>query len=85
MTIFLIILVIYIGLVILSLLGPYVDFRKKCEKGKRYTLEDFCKKTDEFYWVTCFIPGFNASTALLSLIFLLIIPLWNKIKRIRIV
>lgn len=41
MTIFLITLGIYIGMVILSLLGPYVDFRKNyCEKGKKYNMKD---------------------------------------------
>lgn len=86
MTIFLIILGIYIGMVILSLLGPYVDFRKNyCEKGKKYTLEDFYNKMEETYWVVCFIPIFNAATVVLTLVWILVIPLWEKIKRIRIV
>lgn len=86
MTIFLITLGIYIGMVILSLLGPYVDFRKNyCKKGKKYTLEDFHNKIDDFYWVVCFIPLFNSTTVGLTLVRILVIPLWEKIKRIRIV
>lgn len=40
---------IYIGMVVVSLLGPYVDFKKKrinCEKGKKYTLEDLYNTID---------------------------------------
>lgn len=86
MTIFLIILGIYIGMVILSLLGPYVDFRKNyCEKGKKYTLEDFHNKMDDFYWVVCFIPLFNATTVVLTLVWIFVMLLWEKIKRVRIV
>ena len=85
MTIFLITLGIYIGMVILSLLGPYIDFRKNyCEKGKKYTLEDFYNETEKYYLVVSFIPIFNAATVL-TLVWLLVIPLWEKIKRIRIV
>lgn len=40
---------------------------------------------DNTYWVVCFTPMFNAMTVTVSLVTLLIIPLWNKIKRIRIV
>ena len=73
-------------MVILSLLGPYIDFRKSCcEKGKKYTLEDFHDKMNESYWVACFIPVFNMATVALSLVFIFIMPIWNKIKRIRIV
>lgn len=86
MTIVLIILGIYIGMVVVSLLGPYVDFKEThCEKGKKYTLEDLYDTIDNTYWVVCFIPVFNIMTVILSLVVLLIIPLWNKIKRIRIV
>lgn len=86
MTTFLTILGIYIGMVILSLLGPYVDFRKNyCEKGKKYTLEDFYNKMEESYWVVCFTPLFNTTTVVLTLVWILVIPLWEKIKRVRIV
>lgn len=86
MTIVLIILGIYIGMVVVSLLGPYVDFKKNhCEKGKKYTLEDLYNTINDTYWVVCFIPMFNTMTVTVSLVALLIIPLWNKIKRIRIV
>lgn len=86
MTVFLIILGIYIGMVIISLLGPYVDFRKSyCEKDKKYTLEDFYNRIDDFYWVICFIPIFNTVTVVLTLVWILVTPLWKKIKRIRIV
>ena len=85
MTIFLIILGIYIGMVILSLLGPYVDFRKNyCEKGKKYTLEDFYE-IEKYYLVISFMPLLNAITVVLTLVWLLVIPLWEKIKRIRII
>ena len=83
---FLIILGIYIGVVILSLLGPYIDFRKNyCEKGKKYTLEDFHYMMKGPYWTLCFVPPFNLATVMVSLAYIFIIPLWNKIKRIRIV
>lgn len=86
MTIFLIILGIYIGMVILSLLGPYIDFRRNyCEKGKKYTLEDFYNKADNTCLVLCFIPVFNVIIIILGLIWLFEILLWNKIKNIRIV
>lgn len=86
MTIVLIILGNYIGMVVVSLLSPYVDFKKNhCEKGKKYTLEDLYNTMDNTYWVVCFTPMFNAMTVTVSLVTLLIIPLWNKIKRIRIV
>lgn len=86
MTIFLIILGIYIGMVIISLLGLYVDFRRNhCEKGKRYTLEDFHDKTDDLCWTVCFIPFINVITVVLTLVWLLVIPLWKRIKNIRIV
>ena len=86
MIVFLIILGIYIGMVMLSLLGPYVDFRKNyCVKGERYTLGDFYNKVDEFYWLMCFMPFVNSVTLVLSLVYLIIIPLWNKVKHIRIV
>lgn len=86
MTIVLIILGIYIGMVVLSLLGPYVDFRKNhCEKGKKYTLEDLYDSLEETYFIVCFIPGFNLMTVVITSILLLIIPLWNKIKNIRII
>lgn len=84
MKITLIIFGIYIGMVILSLLGPYIDFKRECKKGKKYTIEDLCNSVDEAYWTVCFIPIFNAATVILSLIYLLILPLWNKIKNIRI-
>lgn len=55
MTIVLIILGIYIGMVVVSLLSPYVDFKKNhCEKGKKYTLEDLYNTMDNTYWVVCF-------------------------------
>lgn len=82
MTAVLIILGIYIGMVVVSLLGPYVDFKKNyCEKGKKYTLEDLYNIVDGVYWAMCFIPMLNLMTTIISLV----IPLWNKIKRIRIV
>lgn len=66
--------------------GPYIEFRKNyCEEGKKYTLEDLYNTIDNTYWVVCFIPMFNTMTVTVSLVALLIIPLWNKIKRIRIV
>lgn len=55
---------IYIGMVVVSLLGPYVDFKKKrinCEKGKKYTLEDLYNTIDNTYWVVCFTPMFKAN------------------------
>lgn len=86
MKIFLIILGIYIGMVILSLLGPYIDFRQNyCEKGRVYTLEDLYNSIDNGYWMICFIPLFNAATIVLTLIWVLVIPLWEKIKGTRIV
>lgn len=86
MTVVLIILGIYIGMVVLSLLGPYVDFRRNhCEKGKKYTLEDLYDSLEETYFIVCFIPGFNLVTVVITSILLLIIPLWNKIKNIRII
>lgn len=73
-------------MVIISLLDPYVDFRKNyCKKGKKYTLEDLYNTVEDFYWAMCFIPLFNIIPTIVSLADLLIIPLWNKIKRIRIV
>lgn len=49
MTIVLIILGIYIGMVVVSLLSPYVDFKKNhCEKGKKYTLEDLYNTMDKY-------------------------------------
>lgn len=86
MMILLMILVIYIGMMILSFLGPYVDFRKnKCEKGKKYTFGDLCESMDEEYLIICFIPGVNTITALYSLGYLLIPPVYNIIKKIRII
>lgn len=86
MKILLIILGIYIGMVILSLLGPYVDFKKDhCKDGVEYTLEDLYKGMDEALWVLCFIPVFNIMTVILSLVYFLVLPLWNKIKNIRII
>lgn len=53
---------IYIGMVVVSLLSPYVDFKKNhCEKGKKYTLEDLYNTIDNTYWVVCFTPMFNAN------------------------
>lgn len=76
-------------MVIISLLDPYVDFRKNyCEKGKKYTLEDLYNTVNEVYWAVCFIPFLNIASVIISLVdllMILIIPLWNKIKRIRIV
>lgn len=73
-------------MVVISLLSLYVDFRKSyCEKGKKYTLEDLYNTIDNTYWIVCFIPLFNMMTVIISLVYLLITPLWNKIKRIRIV
>lgn len=86
MIIFIIILGIYIGMVMLSLLGPYIEFRKNhCEKGKKYTLEDLRYRMDDFYWIMCFMPVLNVATIVVTLVSIFIIPLWNKIKRIRIV
>lgn len=73
MVIFLTMLGIYIGMVTLSLLGPYVDFRKNyCEKGKKYTLEDFYNEMENSYWAMCFIPVFNITTVVLTLVFILV-------------
>ena len=73
-------------MVMLSLLGPYIDFRKNhCEKDKKYTLEDLRYRMDDFYWIMCFIPVLNVATIVATLVSIFIIPLWNKIKRIRIV
>lgn len=75
MTVVLTILGIYIGMVVVSLLGPYVDFKENhCEKGKKYTLENLYDTIDDTYWVLCFIPILNAITVALSLVFLLIKP-----------
>lgn len=86
MTIFLTILGIYIGMVILSLLDDYIDFRKNyCKKGKKYTFSDMCKFMNDEYLMICLIPGANIATALYSLGHLLIQFIYNKIKDIRIV
>lgn len=57
MTIVLIILGIYIGMVVVSLLGPYVDFKKNhCEKGKKYTLEDlYTARAEQFSGIDNFM------------------------------
>lgn len=79
---FLTILGIYLGMVILSLLGPYVDFRNNyCIKGEKYVLKDLYNKSDPIYLVWCFIPVFNIITVLYSLICFFI----DMIKNIRIV
>lgn len=82
----LIVLGIYIGMVVISLLGPYVDFFKENhnKKDEKYTLEDLYDTVDNTYWAVCFIPMFNVMTVIVTLVFLLVIPLWNRIKRIRI-
>lgn len=47
-------------MVVVSLLSPYVDFKKNhCEKGKKYTLEDLYNTIDNTYWVVCFTPMFE--------------------------
>lgn len=71
-------------MIILSLLGPYVDFKREREKGEKHTLEDLYNSMDKTYFALCFVPVFNAAAVTLSLIYLLILPLWNKIKNIRI-
>lgn len=82
MKIFLIIFGIYIGMVILSLLYPYVDFRNNyCIKGEKYVLKDLYNRSDRIYWVCCFIPFFNIIIVLYSLICLFI----DMMKNIRIV
>lgn len=81
----LIIFGIYIGMVMISLLSPYVDLKNNYwEKGKKYTLGDLQDEIDSTYWVMCFIPLLNVLTAIFSLIILLIIPLWDKIREVRI-
>lgn len=68
MTIVLIILGIYIGMVVVSLLSPYVDFKKNhCEKGKKYTLEDLYNTMDKYLLGSVFFtPMFNAMTVTVS-------------------
>ena len=89
MTTFLLILGIYIGMVVLSLLGPYIDFRENhCEKGKKYTLEDLREWMDDrydSYWIICFIPCYNLITVILTLVLATVPRIWKKIKSIRIV
>lgn len=86
MTIFLIILGIYIVITLASLAGPYMEFRRDhCVKGRTYTLEDLFNRMDRFYLGACFIPPLNLMTFILSIGLLFICPLYNKIKRIRIV
>lgn len=69
---------------ILSFLGPYVDFRKnKCEKGKKYTLGDLCDFMEEEYLMVCFIPGANIITALYSIGYLILPPIYNQIRKLR--
>lgn len=73
-------------MVIISLLSPYVDWRKNaCEKGQKYTLEDFANSINELYASISFIPIFNLVTTVCSAYYFTIHPIWEKIKHIRIV
>lgn len=92
MTKFLIILGIYIGMVILSLLGPYIYFRMNyCEKGKKYSLYNLfkCMDDDMAYPILCLFPGINIVTIPISILILLYLILGKGLltimKKIRIV
>lgn len=80
---------IYIAMVIISFIGPYIEFRvKHCKKGNHYTLNDLANYLgDDFipYYITALIPVLNLATAVVSLTYLIAYPIWNRIKNIRIV
>lgn len=64
MTIVLIILGIYIGMVVVFTARSLCRFQKRiiCEKGKKYTLEDLYNTIDNTYWVVCFTPMFKCNS-----------------------